>query len=299
MSDAIALMGKISYLSGTPLGYAEPLLITTSRVITVPFNCLATIRAISGGGGGAGGAFASGGNAGTYAWLETPLKKGDAITVTVGAGGAANSNGGATSLSGAVAASIPGGRGGVLGSGQQPAANADPTGWDGFVLGGRGGASATATRSGGGGAVGLFGEAYDGGAASTASTGGGGGVGGAGGFPGGGSGGPPFGASPGANLIGGTGEAQVSDLLSPFLVAACGSGGAIGAAGGSGSGGGSSGGGTGTGGAGGAFGGGGGSFQSSSAGGGGGGAGLGGGGASASGGAGGRGGVVFIFKQVA
>lgn len=204
MTDVVVL-DAVESLSRTVTGQREIAYINQSRTIIVPFTGRVIMRALGAAGGGAKGNYTTGGNAGTVAIKELRVSKGDSITLTIPAGGAAqttaatNGNPGGTLTVSAPGwtGSIPGGNGGVQGvSGNQPAANTAPTGWDTYWLGGRGGAnSGYDSATGGGGAALRNGyNAFD--AALAASTGvypGGAGIGGSSSSTNGGGGGGSFG----------------------------------------------------------------------------------------------------------
>ena len=163
MTDVV-ILDAVETMSRTISGRREVVYINQSTTIAAPFTGRVIVRAMGAAGGGArGGTYATGGNAGTVAIKELRVSKGDSITLTIPAGGAAqgaatNGNPGGTltvSAPGGWTGNIPGGNGGVQGvSGNQPAANTAPTGWDMYWLGGRGGAnSGSNSATGGGGAA--------------------------------------------------------------------------------------------------------------------------------------------------
>ena len=163
MTDVV-ILDAVEALNRTIAGRREVIYTNQSVTIAAPFTGRLIVRAMGAAGGGAkGGTYVTGGNAGTVAIKELRVSSGDSITLTIPAGGAAqstaatNGNPGGTLTVSAPGwtGSIPGGNGGVQGvSGNQPAANTAPTGWDTYWLGGRGGAnSGSNSVTGGGGAA--------------------------------------------------------------------------------------------------------------------------------------------------
>lgn len=295
----------------------QRLYISAGTTVNAPFAGICRARVMGAGGAGAYySSYSGGGNGASVGIVTADIALNDPVVCVVGAGGAAvtvagnpGNAGGTTSVSWTgVSASIPGGRGGVQNT--APAANANPTGFDNFWLGGLGGASAGGGSGGGGSAPLLhsYNAGFAGGSTTTSGAGGGAGVGGSGGAgsggsygAGGGSGGAGVLSVPGTDLAGQTttSPALVDEYHSRILInvsAGAGIGSSI--AGGPGAGGSGSGGGgtaiTAVGG----FGGGGGGSSGTTAGfaGGAGGTGGGGGGTSASGGS-GRGGNAFIVLE--
>jgi hypothetical protein len=176
--------------------------------------------------GGAGGATNGGGGAGGYVANTLVGVPGTVYTITVGAGGAPNTNGGISSIAG-VATGIGGGTGGTI---------ATPRG----TAGSAGGS--------GGGGGGGFNEADPGGAGGSGSQGNNGGSGGTqgGGYGGGGGGGGATAAGTGASFSnGGAGGAGTVNTITGTAITYAGGGGggsgngylSVGAAGGAGGGG--------------------------------------------------------------
>ena len=315
MTDVVVL-DAVESLSRTATGRREVAYCNQSRTIVAPFAGRVIVRALGAAGSGArGGSYATGGNAGTVAIKELRVSSGDSITLTIPAGGAAqsaaatNGNPGGTLTVSAPGwtGSIPGGNGGVQGvSGNQPAENTAPIGWDTYWLGGRGGAnSGSGAVTGGGGAALRNGyNAFDAAAATTGVFLGGAGIGGSSSstnFGGGGgsfggavgtSGGPNFAGLAAASGADGTPTVGMGLDISRLLLDLSGGGGG-GGGGKSGAPGGGGGGGGGNGG----FGGGGGG--SNSGGGAGGVGGGGGGGSSGTSGVGGAGFVTLEFLETA
>ena len=262
MTDVV-ILDAVESLGRTATGRREVAYINQSRTIDAPFTGRLIVRAMGAAGGGAkGGTYSTGGNAGTVAIKELRVSKGDSITLTIPAGGAAqataatNGNPGGTltvSVPGWTG-SILGGNGGVQGvSGNQPAANTAPTNWDAYWLGGRGGAnSGSNSATGGGGAALRNGyNAYDAAAAAGGSMSlGGAGIGGSSSSVNGGGGGGSFGdavgTSGGPNFLGltaasgadGTPAAGMGPDITRLLLDLSGGGGGGGKNGGGGGGGG-------------------------------------------------------------
>lgn len=228
-------------------GRVDVVICVNSSIVEAPFDGILRLRAMGSGGSGAStstpATAPSGGNGGSFGYKEVLVRKGDKITVTLGAGGAAangtvGNQGGTTTITGpnGLNAAIPGGNGGVYGVGLQPADNAAPTGFDQYWLGGLGGKASALFGGGGGSAPILNGvakgyEGGDGGPSGSAGWGGGAGVGGDGGdgtssFPGtgGGAGGPGFNtattqaASRNLALIRSTSPGVASDSHSRLLI---------------------------------------------------------------------------------
>lgn len=197
--------------------------VSESGAITMPFAGVLMIRCAGSGGSGARSGFPSGANGGTTGIKRTSVTAGQVVNVTIPNGGApatvagpGNDGGTLTVTTTGVSISIPGGRGGVQGSGLRPAANAAPTGLDSYTLGGIGGSTTDSTIGGGGGAAALLNgvKPGDGGSGIAGYPGGGGGVGGNGGDAtgssgggGGGSFGPAVGAIGGPSFSGVTASA--------------------------------------------------------------------------------------------
>ena len=161
MTD-IVILDAVETMSRTITGRREVIYINQSTTIVAPFAGRLIVRAMGAAGGGANGSYTTGGNGGTVAIKELRVSSGDSITLTIPAGGAAqstdangNSGGTLTASAPGWTGSIPGGNGGMRGtSGNQPAANTAPTDWDAYWLGGRGGAnSGSNSATGGGGAA--------------------------------------------------------------------------------------------------------------------------------------------------
>lgn len=208
MTDVV-ILDAVESLSRTIAGRREVTYINQSVTINAPFAGRLIVRAMGAAGSGARGTYATGGNAGTVAIKELRVSSGDSITLTIPAGGASqtiaatNGNPGGTLTVSAPGwtGSIPGGNGGVQGtSGNQPAANTAPTGWDTYWLGGRGGANfgSNAATGGGGAALRNGHNAYDAATAGGAGTYlGGAGIGGSSNSTNSSGGGGSFGASVG------------------------------------------------------------------------------------------------------
>ena len=211
MTDVV-ILDAVEALNRTIAGRREIVYINQSTTINAPFTGRVIVRAMGAAGGGArGGTYATGGNAGTVAIKELRVSSGDSITLTIPAGGATQTIAGNGNPGGTLSVSAPGwtgsitgGNGGVQGaSGNQPAANTAPTGWDAYWLGGRGGAnSGSNSATGGGGAALRNGHnAYD--AAPALGTGtthlGGAGIGGSSNSTNASGGGGSFGASVGTS----------------------------------------------------------------------------------------------------
>ena len=314
MTDVV-ILDAVETMSRTIAGRREVIYINQSTTITAPFTGRLIVRAMGAAGGGAKGpSHTTGGNGGTVAIKELRVSRGDSVTLTIPAGGAAqaateNGNTGGTLTVSAPGwtGSIPGGNGGVQGtSGNQPAANTAPTGWDAYWLGGRGGASSGSSAATGGGGAALRNghNAYaSGSVASDPSFSGGAGIGGtSSGQGGGGSFSDGVGTSGGSNFLGltaasgadGTPAAGMGPDITRLLLDLSGGGGGGGKNGAPGGGGGGNGSGTTAGNGG--FGGGGGGGDNSA---GNGGFGGGGGGSSNNGGAGGQGFITLEFLETA
>ena len=216
MTDVVVL-DAVETLNRTVAGRREIAYVNQSITIAAPFTGRAIVRAMGAAGGGAKGTYATGGNGGTVAIKELRVSSGDSITLTIPAGGAAqtivgNGNPGSTLTVSAPGwtGSISGGNGGVQGvSGNQPAANTAPTDWDAYWLGGRGGAnSGSNSATGGGGAALRNGyNAYDAAPAGVGTYLGGAGIGGSSSSTNGGGGGGSFG-----NAVGTSGGPNFSGL---------------------------------------------------------------------------------------
>ena len=265
MTD-IVILDAVETMSRTIAGRREVIYINQSTTIVAPFAGRVIVRAMGAAGGGAKGTYATGGNGGTVAIKELRVSQGDSITLTIPAGGAAqtivgNGNPGGTLTVSAPGwtGSIPGGNGGVQGtSDNQPAENTAPTGWDTYWLGGRGGAnSGSNSATGGGGAalrngynaydaaavtggssIYLGGAGIGGSSNSTNGSGGGGSFGGAVGT----SGGPNFSGLTAASGVDGTPAVGMGQTISRLLLDLSGGGGGAGRHGAPGGGGGSNGG---------------------------------------------------------
>jgi len=204
----------------------------TSRTTYAPLTGAVTVH-ILGSAGSASGQSGSGANSGTVARVKKLVTKGEAINVSLGAGGlsvtsaAVGNPGGTTTVTGpnGLNASVPGGNAGVAAG--SPAANTAPTGVDEYWLGGLGGPS---PRGGGGSAPLLEGTnaGHPGGTGGANSGGGGAGVGGpggpgsgAGGGSGGGSGGPGNSGSPSTPSAGGRNLMGFAGALAMAIVRYC------------------------------------------------------------------------------
>ena len=225
MTDVV-ILDAVETMSRTIAGRREVVYTNQSSTITAPFAGRVIVRAMGAAGSGARGVnYSTGGNGGTVAIKELRVSSGDSITLTIPAGGAAqstantNGNPGGTLTVSAPGwtGSIPGGNGGRQGtSGNQPAANTVPTGWDAYWLGGRGGAnSGSSSATGGGGAALRNGyNAYDAAAATVSNAYlGGAGIGGSSNSTSNSGGGGSFGGS-----VGTTGGPNFADLAAASSV---------------------------------------------------------------------------------
>lgn len=288
---------------GTPNRHVHYL--AQSQTVISRVQGWALIRCMGAAGSGARGTYPTGGSGGTVGVKKVRVNVGDSFVVTIPAGGAAlsatgNGNAGGTlTITGpGVNITIPGGTGGVQGTGGARAALAgNPTGLDWYILGGRGGSVGGSSGATGGGSAALLGmRSYDTPNEPSNGINGGAGIGGTSATDaGGGSGGPASPSVGGVNLMGAstTANGLASESHSVLLINVSGGGGSSGSGSAGGSGGGGSGSGSGGGGDGG-FGGGG--------GGGGGNSGFGGGGGAATdpyvSGKGGQGFVTIEFVEV-
>ena len=186
---------------GSPAKKTAVVYCPTSRTVYAPLTGFVTVNILGAAGSGSGNS-GSGANSGTVARVKKLVTKGEAINVSLGAGGLSVTSvdvgnpGSTTTVTGpnGLNASVPGANAGVAAG--SPAANTAPTGVDEYWPGGLGGPS---PRGGGGSPPLLEGSnaGHPGGAGATGSGGGGAGVGGPGGpgatnggGSGGGSGGP-------------------------------------------------------------------------------------------------------------
>lgn len=173
-------MSTVSQFLGGGGSFGTPTLtrvLTTSAVVTVPKDGKARIAGVGPGGSGAVGKYAncSGGAAGGFGLAEIDVKKGDVITVVIGAPGspatatgnnAASGNAGGTTTvtHNGVTRYLYGGEGGKTSgyntstAGVEGAEGGDAVGWDVNAKGGGSGSVATGGGAGatGGGAVNLF-----------------------------------------------------------------------------------------------------------------------------------------------
>ena len=89
MTDVV-ILDAVEALNRTVTGRREVAYCNQSRTINAPFTGRVIVRAMGAAGGGAKlGTYATGGNAGTVAIKELRVSKGDSITLTIPAGGAA------------------------------------------------------------------------------------------------------------------------------------------------------------------------------------------------------------------